>query len=308
MERETPAPRPARVAILGLGLMGGSLGLALKRAWAGSVIAGYDTAPGVAEQARALSAIDQPCASIAEALNAADLVIIAAPTLAARELLHAIGAGWAALADAAIVTDVCSVKAPVIAWARAALPQPERFVGGHPMCGSERAGITAASADLYIGARWVITPTPETEPETLGRVKALARAVGARPLLMDAAAHDDTVAAVSHLPLAVAAALAGALAEEPDWPAAAKLAAGGYRDTTRVAAGDPIMGRDMLLVNRARILARLDAFSARLERLRAALASGDAAAVEALLRAASRARRDWADRMAQDDDSGAGVQ
>jgi prephenate dehydrogenase len=307
MSHDPPAPL-ARVAILGLGLMGGSLGLALKRAWPESVIAGYDATAGVAEQARARGAIDQPCAGVTEALRAADAVIVAAPTLAARELLDAIGAGWGALADGAIVTDVCSVKAPVIAWARAALPELQRFVGGHPMCGSERAGIAAADADLYIDARWVVTPTPETEPDALARAEALARAVGARPRLMDAVAHDDAVAAVSHLPLAVAAALAGALAEEPDWPAAAKLAAGGYRDTTRVAAGDPIMGRDMLLANRARILARLDAFNARLERLRAALASGDAAAVEALLRAASAARRDWADGMAQDDDSGAGVQ
>ena len=301
-----PQP-PGRVAILGLGLMGGSLGLALKRAWPESVIAGYDAALGVAEEARVRGAIDHPSASVAEALAAADLVIIAAPTLAARELLDAIGAGWAALAADAVITDLCSVKAPVIAWARAALPQAERFVGGHPMCGSERAGIEAASADLYTVARWVITPTAETAPDALARVETLARAVGARPLVMDAAAHDDAVAAISHLPLAVAAALASALADGPDWPVARELAVGGYRDTTRVAAGDPVMGRDMLLANRARVLARLEAFSARLERLRGALASGDSAAVEALLRAASDARRGWATDQARGDGAGDGV-
>ena len=292
MEREIPQP-PARVAILGLGLMGGSLGLALKRAWPETRIAGYDVAPGVAARAETRGAIDQPCASVAEALRAASLVIIAAPTLAARDLLEEIGKGWGMLAQGVTVTDICSVKAPVVAWAAAALPRPERFVGGHPMCGSERAGIEAASDDLYTGGRWIMTPAPNSAGGSRALVAALARAVGARPLEMEAGAHDAAVAAASHLPLAVAATLAGALAEEPDWPQVAALAAGGYRDTTRVAAGDPIMGRDMLLANRERVLERLDAFSARLELLRAALVSGDAAEVEALLRTASDARRDW---------------
>jgi prephenate dehydrogenase len=175
------------------------------------------------------------------------------------------------------------------------------------MAGSARDGIDAADASLYAGARWVITPTPETAPDALARVGALARAAGGRPLLMDAATHDEAVAGASHLPLVVAAALTGALAEEPDWPLIASLASGGYRDTTRVAAGDPVMGRDILLANREQVLARLDAFAATLARLRAAVASGDGAAIEALLRAASDARRTWAAERERADGGARGV-
>jgi prephenate dehydrogenase len=285
---------PERTAILGLGLMGGSLALALKRAWPATRIAGYDPAPGVAERARTRGAIDYPATSVAEALRGASMVIIAAPTLAAEDLLREIGARWDLLAPDAVITDLCSVKGPVMEWARTLLPRPLRFAGGHPMCGSERAGIDAADANLYAGARWVITPAPETAPDALAQVEALARAAGAHPSAMDAATHDAAVAGASHLPLAIAATLAGALAEAPDWPLVASLAAGGYRDTTRVAAGDPVMGRDILLANRERVLAWLDAFSAALERLRAALASGDSVEIEARLRAASDARRAWA--------------
>lgn len=292
MERDAPGA-PEQVAILGLGLMGGSLGLALRRAWPATARTGYDAAPGVAERARARGAIDRAAASVAEALRGASLVVIAAPTLAAESLLREIGAHWDTLAPDAIVTDVCSVKRPVIDWARALLPKSARFAGGHPMAGSERDGIDAADANLYAGARWVITPTSETAPDTLARVEALARVVGAHPLVIDATTHDEAVAGASHLPLTVAAALAGALAEDPSWPLVASLASSGYRDTTRIAAGDPIMGRDILLANYERVLARLDAFAAALERLRTAMARGDGAALEALLRKARDARRTW---------------
>ncbi len=306
MERDAP-DAPERISVLGLGLMGGSLGLALKRAWPESVIAGYDPATSVAERARTRGAVDRAYASVAEALRGASLVIIAAPTLAAEGLLAEIGAQWGTLAPDAAITDICSVKRPVVEWARALLPQPARFAGGHPMAGSERAGIDAADASLYAGARWVITPAPETAPDTLTRVESLARVVGAHPLVMDATAHDEAAAGASHLPLAVAAALAHALAEDPSWPLVATLAAGGYRDTTRIAAGDPIMGRDILLANRERVLARLDAFTVALEGLRAAVASGDGAALEALLRAASDARRAWTANRERADGSADGV-
>ncbi|HEX9037738.1 MAG TPA: prephenate dehydrogenase/arogenate dehydrogenase family protein [Ktedonobacterales bacterium] len=309
MEPESP-DTPARVAILGLGLMGGSLGLALKRAWPASVITGYDIEPAVAERARARGAIDMLQAFVAEALTGATLVVIATPTLAARNALREIGACWERLAPHAVITDVCSVKGPLAVWAREELPQPARFVGGHPICGSERAGIEAASVDLYMGARWVISPTPESAPAATAQVDALARAAGAAPMRMDPETHDGAVAGISHAPLAVAAALAGALAAEPEWPVMAALAAGGYRDTTRVAAGDPIMGRDMLLANRERVLVQLDAVVAAVMRLRAALAKGDAKETERLLRAASEARRAWAANHANgagDDGAASGV-
>lgn len=283
-----------RVAIIGVGLMGGSLGLALRAGGASgrlaSEVAGYDVAPGIAERALARGALDIACASAAEAARDAELVVIATPTLAAEASLRTLAAH---LAPDVVVTDLCSVKAPLVKVAAQTLPQPQRFVGGHPMAGMERAGIEAATATLYRGARWALTPTPETAPEALRRVRTLVTALGAQPVELDAATHDAAVAGVSHLPLTVAVALTQSLAGADDWPAMALLAAGGYRDTTRVAAGDPVMGRDMLLANGEALLARLDAFTEALARLRELVARGDAAGIEAALRAAQAARLSW---------------
>jgi prephenate dehydrogenase len=224
-------------------------------------------------------------------VQGADLLVIATPTFAAEAILVALAGR---LAPGAVVTDLCSVKAPLVALAERLGPDlARRFVGGHPMAGMERAGIEAARADLYRGARWALTPTPATDPDALARVRALVVALGAEPVELSAQAHDTAVAGVSHLPLILAVALTGSLAEADDWPAMAALAAGGYRDATRVAAGDPIMGRDMLLANREALLARIDAFSAALATLRNALARGDAAEIEAALRLARAARLAW---------------
>jgi prephenate dehydrogenase len=285
---------PTRIALLGLGLMGGSLGLALRRAWPETVIAGFDPAPGVAQRALARDAVSIAAASVAEALGEARLVMIAAPTLAARSLLGEIAAAWDSLAPDVAITDLCSVKQPLSEWARALLPDPTRFAGGHPMCGSERAGIEAARADLFRGARWIITPSVDTALDVNERVSALASAVGALPSSMDAARHDEAVAGASHLPMVAAAALAETLAVRPDWPEIAALAASGYRDTTRVAAGEPQMGRDILLTNGARVEPLLRAYISTLERIAAAIAAGDGATIETALRAASDARNAWA--------------
>jgi len=290
----SPAPPFARVAIIGLGLMGGSLGLALRmgvgaRGRLARVVAGYDAAPEVAAQALARGALDLTCASAAEAAQGADLVVVATPTLAAEAVLRAV---TPSLAPDVVVTDLCSVKAPVVAAAQEA-PLAQRFVGGHPMAGLERAGIEAATADLYRGARWALTPTSATAAEALARVRTLVAALGAEPLELDAATHDAAVAGISHLPLTIAVALTQTLAGADDWPAMALLAAGGFRDATRVAAGDPQMGRDILLANREALLARLDGFTAALGALRDLIARGDATRIEAALREAQVARLAW---------------
>lgn len=290
------APPFGGVAIIGLGLMGGSLGLALRGNGAGrrlaSAVVGYDAAPGVAQRAVARGALDLACATASEAASLADLLVIATPTLAAEDTLRAVAAH---LRPDAVVTDLCSVKAPLVRLAPQALSMPQRFVGGHPMAGMERAGIEAATAELYRGAQWALTPTAATAPDALARVRALVVALGAEPVELDAEAHDAAVAGVSHLPLTLAVALMRTLAQADDWPAMALLAAGGYRDATRVAAGDPVMGRDMLLANRAALLARLDSFTEALTAFREALARGDAAEIEAALREAQAARLAWAE-------------
>ncbi len=292
MDEQHAPPLFERVAILGLGLMGASLGLAIRAEHGrlAGVVVGYDIAPGVGARAVARRAIDIATSSAAEAVASADLVVIATPTVAAEATLRAIAPY---VAPHAIITDLCSVKEPLVRLAPNTLTYPERYVGGHPMAGSERAGIETARDDLFRGARWALTPTAQTSPDALARAHALVVALGAHPLEIDAEAHDAAVAGISHLPLALAVALTQTLAEADDWPTMASLAAGGYRDTTRVAAGDPIMGRDILLANRAALLARLDAFTFTLAELREAIARGDATAIEATLRAAQTARRAW---------------
>ncbi|HLY29602.1 MAG TPA: prephenate dehydrogenase/arogenate dehydrogenase family protein, partial [Ktedonobacterales bacterium] len=279
-----------RVAIIGLGLMGGSLGLALREGKLARQIIGYDAQPEAAAEALARHLVDSLAPTPAGVVANADLIVIAIPTLAVRATLAAI---TPACAPGALITDLCSVKEPVVAWAEATLPQPGRFVGGHPMTGRERSGPAAAQTDLYRGARWPLTPTSVTNPAALARITSLVTALGATPLLLPPEKHDWLVAAISHLPLLAATALMQTLAETDDWPEMAQLAAGGFRDTTRVAAGDPIMGRDICLTNRLPILRRLDAYLAELSALRQAIDTGDKTTLEAIFRAAQASRRVW---------------
>lgn len=288
MEQMRP-PHFARVALLGLGLMGASLGLALREAGAATEVAGYDAAPGVAVRARERGAITVACASVAEAVRGADLVVLAAPVLALRSLLADIAPH---LGERALVTDVGSTKAQVRAWAAALLPWGVTFVGGHPMAGAERSGVEAADPSLYHGCVWCLTPTAETPPAALAALSSLVERLGAHPLVVDAEAHDAAVAAISHLPLVAAVALTNAVAGRPDWALAQHLAAGGFRDTTRVAAGNPRMARDICLTNTQPLLAALDGYLAELHALRAALAAGDPN-IEARFQMAQTTRTAW---------------
>lgn len=276
-----------RVAILGLGLMGASLGMALRAGGIARVVAGYDAAADVAERARVRGAVDVACGTVAQALEGAELVVLAAPPLALRDLLRELGPQ---LAEQAVVTDVASTKAAVVSWAEELLPRPERFVGGHPMAGKEQSGIAAAEAALYRGCVWCLTPTARTAHDALECVQGLVGALGARPVVLTAERHDAAVAAISHLPRVAAAALMLTAAGDPSWPEAHLLAAGGFRDTTRVAAGDARMARDICLTNTGPLVACLDAYIERLRTLRDQIATGDAALAATF--AAARARRE----------------
>lgn len=278
-----------RVALLGLGLMGASLGLALRTSRLAQAVIGYDADPDAAERARARDAVDAVAPSPAAAVSGADLVVIAAPVLATRSLLESIAPH---LAPAAVVTDLGSTKAEVVAWAEALLPRPGSFLGGHPMVGSERSGAAAADPALYRGGLWCLTPTARTTPRTVARLAALVERLGARPLLLDAARHDAAAAAVSHLPLLAATALTLVAASHPEWELAQAMAAGGFRDTTRVASGDGRMARDICLTNAQPILDCLDRYLAALHALRDQLAARDSG-IEASFVAAQRARDAW---------------
>lgn len=279
----------SRVAILGLGLMGGSLGMALRESHLAATVAGYDANVDTAARAVAVGTVDAAATSPDKAVAGADLVVLAAPILALRELLAEIAP---ALSPSAVVTDLGSTKRQVVNWAQELLPDPSRFVGGHPMAGREQPGIDAATPDLFSGAVWCLTPSPITAADVTMRVSELARGVNASPLTLDAATHDDLVAGASHLPLLAAAALVRVAAADAGWAQLAALAAGGFRDTTRVASGDARMARDICLTNREAILSWLDRYIAELGVIRRLVADGDGA-VENWFENARHQRDEW---------------
>ena len=254
-----------RIALLGLGLIGGSIARALRERGSDEALASAQLAAwtpsgeGPATAGRE-GVIDEAAVSPEAAIGGADLVILAGPPPVCLEQLDALAGPWrAALAPDAVITDVASTKAVIVGRAEAL---GLRFVGGHPMAGRETNGYSAAQADLFEGRPWVIVPASSEDASAVDRVEELARAVGARPRRMSADEHDVAVAAISHLPLVVAAALVDAVAGEADhprdgWPTASELAATGWRDMTRLARGDVEMGSGIVTTNAAPIAARI---------------------------------------------------
>ena len=285
----------SRVAVLGLGLMGGSLGLALRETHLAARVAGYDADASTTARALARGALDVATASPTEAVAGADLVVLAVPVLAERELLATIAP---TLSPRTVVTDLGSTKRQVLEWAQELLPGPSWFVGGHPMAGRERPGIEAAVPDLFSEAIWCLTPvqadgaTASTEPDAIALVASLARGLGATPLLLDPTTHDEVVAGASHLPLIAAAAVVRVAAGDANWSLLGRVAAGGFRDTTRVASGDVRMARDICLTNRDAILRWLDRYIAELGVLRQQLSERDSN-IESWFAEAREARENW---------------
>lgn len=277
------------VTIIGLGLMGGSLALALREA-EGSTgplrIIGVGRNPATLEAALTARATDAGTTDLAEGVRQADIVVLAAPV---RAILRQIPEVGRHARPGALVLDLGSTKAQICA-ALAELPDGLQPVGGHPMCGKEVGGFAAAEAGLYRGKTFVLCPLPRTAPDALDRAAALVTAIGARPVIADPAAHDRAAAAISHLPYAAAVALVNAVAAAGD-PLAWQLAASGFRDTTRLAASDVDMMLDILLTNRPAVLEWLGELQGQLADLKLALITGDEAALRAQL-AAAQARRE----------------
>jgi len=241
-----------RVTIFGTGLIGASIGLRMRQAMAGAdlEIVGADSFRDHAKAAERVGAIDRAEPDPRLAVEGAGLVILATPILAMRELLEEMAP---ALEAGAIVTDTGSTKAEVLRWARQWVPPAVSFVGGHPMAGKTDTGPGAADAALFEGARWAVVPTREAAADAVEVVTALARMMGAQPMFMDAAEHDAYVAAISHLPHLVATALFRLTRDSEAWPELSLLAAGGFRDTTRLAGTDATMAHDIAITNRAQI-------------------------------------------------------
>ena len=265
------------VAVIGLGLMGSSFALALKEARPDMVIVGADTDPTTLRKAldRGVVASASADASVA---GMADVIVIGAPIRAMREIFGQLKGGT----EGKVVTDMASTKADVMAWAAAAGID---LVGGHPMCGKETSGIDAADASVFKDAPWMLT---RSEPALTELVKA----VGANPVVMDAETHDRLVAGVSHAAFLLSVGYVLALSRRADWPEASGLAAGGFRDMSRLAAGDPELYAGVVGTNRANLLEQLDAISAELARLRRHLEADDPRLVE-LFEEARAVRERW---------------
>jgi prephenate dehydrogenase len=279
-----------------MGLIGTSLGMALREADEASAalgktfITGYDEQASNTAAARGRLAIDREARSLGEALREVNLVVLAVPAQAVRAVLAGIGP---LLPSGAVVTDVTSTKAQVMQWARELLPTTVDFVGGHPMAGGEQSGPEAASGRLFREAIYCLTAAATARPQALELVEAMVQQVGAKPYFIDPHEHDVYVAGVSHLPFVLSAALADIVSRSPAWKEMMPLAATGFRDMTRLAAGDVVMHRDICLTNQVALVRWLDDAARELLLLRDALEAGEEEEVLALFERARHAREEW---------------
>lgn len=284
----------ARVCVIGIGLIGGSFGAACRALEDAPHVLGVDTDPETVAAAVELGAVDEAAVAGSPESTAwlspggADLVVIATPARAASDWLELLGErGFDG-----VVTDVASTKAGVVAAARKHLANASQFVGGHPMAGSERSGVRAAKATLFDGAYWLLTPAADTAPDAFRRVHSLVSSLGARVVSVDAKRHDEAVAVVSHVPHVAAAALcevAGAHAGEGR--ALLRLAAGGFKDTTRIAAGSPDLWTGICLDNAEALSSALRELRLSLGEFEAMVRGRDADSVRKWLAGAADIRR-----------------
>lgn len=282
-----PPLAEAQVAIVGLGLMGGSLAAALSTRRACRRIVGIARRPSTLRTALALRIIHQGETDLAAGVREADLVILATPV---RDILARIATIGPLLKKGCVLLDVGSTKR-AICQAMEALPPHVQPIGGHPMCGKETSGLAMAEPDLYQDRLFILSPLERTAPEALALAEELVRSIGARPLLLDPARHDALVAVISHLPYLLSVALVSAAERFAEGDALLwQIAASGFRDTSRLAAGSVEMMLDILITNREPILAALQTAQGELAMLADLLTQGDFDALQAKLEAARRRR------------------
>ncbi len=287
-----------RIAIIGMGLIGASLGMALRSVETRESplgpleVLGWDSNPQATREARGRLAIDREGRSLAETVSEASIVVIATPVQSMRTILAQLGS---LLPAGTIVTDVASTKAEVSKWAAASLPAGVAFVGGHPMAGKEHAGVAAADPALFNDAIYCLTVSSSTPPAAVETVEAMVRMLGARPYYIDPHEHDAYVAGISHLPMLLSVALVEITGRSPAWQELSALAASGFRDVSRLASGDPQMHRDICLTNPVGISRWLNEMAAFLLDLRDQIEAGDSEAIVALLERAKAQRDAWLD-------------
>jgi len=262
-----------RLTIIGLGLIGGSLGLALKRAGLTNLeVAGFDIEWGVAPRARRNGVIDRDARDLESAVEGASLVVIATPISHVAKVLEAIAP---LLGEQTVVTDTASTKRDIVHAAERLLPEGVSFVGGHPVAGKEHAGLDAADAALFDGRAWAVTPSVHATEKAIKTVENMIALAGAQPVLIDAAEHDSYMAALSHLPLVVSTALFSLAKSSSAWEDLAVLAGPGFRDITRLASTDPALSNDIVSTNRDNLLHWLDRMIEELRSARAMIADAE---------------------------------
>ena len=270
------------LTIVGVGLIGGSLGLAARRRGLAAHVVGAGRQQASLDRARAVGAIDEASLDLAEAVRRADVAVFCTPVDRIAEQVLAAAPGCA---PGTLLTDAGSTKAAIVARLDGRLPDGVAFVGSHPLAGSEKRGPEHADADLFQGRLTVITPGPHTDPAAVGRTATFWQALGSRVRLMPPEEHDRALALTSHLPHLLAAALTGILPDE-----LRELAASGFRDTTRVAGGDPALWGAIFSQNRGAVLEALQRLTDRLGAFRVALEAEDWTTVDTLLAEAKKVR------------------
>jgi prephenate dehydrogenase len=283
--------RIGKLVVIGVGLIGGSFSLALKKARMVGHVVGVGRTQKNLRDALRLGVIDEAIRDPAVAVRDADLVLLGTPVGQMPEVMAAIAP---ALNATTVITDGGSTKQDVIAYARRFLPAHlDRFVPAHPIAGTEKSGASAAFAELYRDRNVILLPQRETRPAALRMVRGLWEACGARIVRLDARTHDEIFAAVSHLPHVVAFALVSMLAQRRNASILLGFSGGGLRDTVRIAGSSPEMWRDICIANREALVELLDDYAEELEVARAAIEAGDAAALTQMFERARSARSRW---------------
>lgn len=262
-----------KLCIIGIGLIGGSLARALREVGHVREVIGYGRSVGNLQQAVELGVIDRAEVSLADAARDADVIVLAVPVGCMTEILNELGP---VLTDRTVVTDVGSVKSSVVTAARAALgARFAHFVAGHPLAGTEQSGVASSQADLFRDRRVILTPEPETDAAAQACVRAMWEAAGAQVVTLTAADHDRLLAVSSHLPHLLAYCLVDMVVRHDDHQSILECSASGFRDTTRLAASDPVMWRDICLANRDALLTALRQYHDDLGALADAIEKGD---------------------------------
>ena len=254
-----------KLAIIGLGLIGGSIGLALRRYQADNTeVVGFDTNQEVMGRALKAKVVNATAPTVELAVRDATMVIVATPIITIRKVFQSIAPH---LQRGALVTDTASTKGDVLRWADEILPKTVYFVGGHPMAGKEKMGLHFAEAELFDEKPYAIVPAVDAVPGAVNAVVGFVEALGAKPMYFDADEHDSYVAAISHLPLLTSVALFNLARGSNAWPELASLSGSGFRDTTRLASGEAEMAHDIFLTNKDNVLHWLNRYIGELHKL-----------------------------------------